>query len=157
RTEFMRLAAVKWRNGRRKGSHGSVILADLDHFKSINDVYGHPAGDYALQTFAATCRGVVRATDLVARYGGEEFILFLDGAPPDRAQQIAAEISDRLRATLTPEGMSLPTVSYGVAFARSGEGLEETIQAADHALYEAKTAGRDRAVLATTTSRGRSR
>ncbi|MET0447796.1 MAG: GGDEF domain-containing protein, partial [Aeromicrobium sp.] len=116
RTEFMRLAAVKWRNGRRKGSHGSVILADLDHFKSINDVYGHPAGDYALQTVAATCRGVVRATDLVARYGGEEFILFLDGAPPDRAQQNAAEISDRLRATLTPEGMSLPTVSYGVAF-----------------------------------------
>lgn len=154
RTEFMRLAAVKWRTGRRRAVHGSVVLADLDHFKSINDEFGHPAGDYALQTFAATCRGVVRSTDLVARYGGEEFILFLDGAPPDRAQQIAVEISERLRATLTPEGMSLPTVSYGVAAARSGDGLDETIELADHALYEAKTLGRDRAVLATSDTRG---
>ncbi|MET0931525.1 MAG: GGDEF domain-containing protein [Aeromicrobium sp.] len=155
RTEFMRLAASKWRSGRRSGAHGSVILADLDHFKSINDLYGHPAGDYALQTFAATCRGVVRSTDLVGRYGGEEFILFLDGGPPERAQQVAAEISDRLRTTQTPEGMSLPTVSYGVAYARSGDRLDETIELADHALYEAKTLGRDRTVLATSRSQGR--
>jgi diguanylate cyclase (GGDEF)-like protein len=149
RTEFMRLASVKWRAGGRHASHRSVILADLDHFKQINDEYGHAAGDYALQTFAAAVRGVVRSTDLVARFGGEEFIVLLDGAAPDRARQVAAEISERLRSTISPEGMSLPTVSYGVAYAASGDGLTETIEQADRALYEAKSSGRDRTVLRT--------
>lgn len=148
RTEFMRLAAVKWRSGRRGEVRGSLILADLDHFKRVNDMHGHPAGDYALQTFAAACRGVVRSTDLVGRYGGEEFIVFLEGATPDHARQVAAEISERLRSTLTPNGMPLPTVSYGVAFAEAAAGLDETIKLADTALYEAKRLGRDRVVLA---------
>lgn len=148
RTEFMRLAAVKWRSVRRNAVHGSLVLADLDHFKRINDEYGHPAGDYALQTFAAACRGVVRSTDLVGRYGGEEFILFLDGATPEDARRIAAQISERLASTLTPKGMPLPTVSYGVAFAESADGLDKTIERADHALYEAKKQGRDQVVLA---------
>jgi diguanylate cyclase (GGDEF)-like protein len=149
RTEFMRLAAARWRSQRRHEAHGSLILADLDHFKRINDRYGHAAGDYALQTFAAACRGVVRSTDLVGRYGGEEFIVFLGGAPPDQARQVAQQISERLRSTPSPEGMSLPTVSYGVAFAEAGAGLTETIALADRALYEAKSAGRDRTVLGT--------
>jgi diguanylate cyclase (GGDEF)-like protein len=102
-----------------------------------------------LQTFAAACRGVVRSTDLVGRYGGEEFIVFLGGAPPDQARQVAQQISERLRSTPSPEGMSLPTVSYGVAFAEAGAGLTETIALADRALYEAKSAGRDRTVLGT--------
>ncbi|MET1039293.1 MAG: GGDEF domain-containing protein [Aeromicrobium sp.] len=147
RTEFMRLAAVRWRTGRRGATHGSVVLADLDHFKRVNDAYGHAAGDYALQTFAAACRGVVRSTDLVGRYGGEEFILFLDGSPPEDARRIATEISEHLRTTLPPQSMSLPTVSYGVAFAESGRGLDETIELADQALYEAKASGRDRLVI----------
>ena len=126
-----------------------MILADLDHFKRINDRYGHAAGDYALQTFAAACRGVVRSTDLVGRYGGEEFIMFLGGAAPEAAGQVAAQISERLRSTPSPEGISLPTVSYGVAFAQAGDGLAETIARADRALYEAKAAGRDRTVLGT--------
>jgi diguanylate cyclase (GGDEF)-like protein len=147
RTEFMRLAAAKWRAGGSAGMRGSLILADLDHFKDINDAYGHPAGDYALQTFAAACRGAVRSTDLVGRYGGEEFVLFLDGAAPDRAQQIAADISERFQSTQTPDGMPLPTVSYGVAFAVAGDGFQTTIELADKALYEAKSGGRDRIVL----------
>lgn len=154
RTEFMRLAAVKWRSARRNAVHGSLILADLDHFKRINDEYGHPAGDYALQTFAAACRGAVRSTDLVGRYGGEEFIVFLDGATPVDARRIAAQISERLGSTLTPKGMPLPTVSYGVAFAESADGLDETIARADNALYEAKKQGRDRVVLAGTGTQG---
>ena len=147
RTEFMRLAAARWRSRRRHEAHGSLILADLDHFKRINDAYGHAAGDYALQTFAAACRGIVRSTDLVGRYGGEEFIVFLDGASPERAQEVSAQISARLRSTASPEGISLPTVSYGVAYAEAGAGLAETIELADRALYEAKSAGRDRTVL----------
>ena len=147
RTEFLRLASAKWHANRRREVHGSLILADLDHFKRINDEFGHAAGDYALQTFAAACRGVVRSTDLVARFGGEEFIVFLDGAAPDRARQIAADISERLRSTPHPEGMSMPTVSYGVAHAESGDGLTETIERADRALYEAKASGRNQIVL----------
>jgi diguanylate cyclase (GGDEF)-like protein len=147
RTEFLRLASARWRTGGRGGPRGSVILADLDHFKSINDEYGHAAGDYAIQTFAAACRRVVRSTDLVGRYGGEEFILFLDGAQPDNAQHVAVEISERLRTSPVPQGMSLPTVSFGIAFAEAGDTLDQTIELADKALYEAKTLGRDRLVV----------
>ncbi|MCW2839418.1 MAG: hypothetical protein JWR55_901 [Aeromicrobium sp.] len=155
RTEFLRLAATKWRSVQHGQVRGSVVLADLDHFKHINDQYGHAAGDYALQTFAAACRGVVRSTDLVGRYGGEEFVLFLDGARPEHARLVASKINERLRSTLVPDGMSLPTVSYGVACADAGRGLDETIELADAALYEAKTLGRDRVVLAGTGVRDR--
>jgi diguanylate cyclase (GGDEF)-like protein len=154
RAEFMRLAEARWAAGRRRSSRGSIILADLDHFKAINDRYGHPAGDYALQTFAAACRGAVRSTDLVGRYGGEEFIIFLDRVPAARALETAANISERLRSTLTPEGMILPTVSYGVAYAESGMSLNEAIEIADRALYDAKKRGRDRAEIGIAAAHG---
>ncbi|MET0821981.1 MAG: GGDEF domain-containing protein [Aeromicrobium sp.] len=147
RTEFMRQASAEWRSKHRSGAHGSLILADLDFFKTVNDTYGHPAGDYALQAFAATCRGIVRAGDLVGRYGGEEFIIFLPDVPTDRAEQIAVNISERLRATATPNGMSFPTVSYGIAAAGADTDLASAIARADRALYEAKSLGRDRAIL----------
>lgn len=148
RTEFMRQAAAEWRSERRSGTQGSLILADLDFFKDVNDTYGHPAGDYALQTFAATCRGVVRSTDLVGRYGGEEFVIFLPDVPPSRAEQIAGQISTRLREMATPNGMPFPTVSYGIAAASAadGAGLDEVIDRADQALYAAKSSGRDRVI-----------
>lgn len=147
RTEFMRQAAAEWRSKHRSGAHGSLILADLDFFKAVNDTYGHPAGDYALQAFAATCRGIVRSSDLVGRYGGEEFIIFLPGLPADRAEQIALGISERLRATATPNGMAFPTVSYGIASASGDTDLVDAIDRADRALYEAKSRGRDRVIL----------
>jgi diguanylate cyclase (GGDEF)-like protein len=147
RTEFMRQAAAEWRSKHRSGAHGSLILADLDFFKEVNDTYGHPAGDYALQAFAATCRGIVRSSDLVGRYGGEEFIIFLPDLPTDRAEEIAVSISERLRATATPNGMSFPTVSYGIASATADVDLVDAIGRADRALYEAKSQGRDRVIL----------
>jgi len=144
RTEFMRQAAAEWRDQSRSGASGSLILADLDFFKEVNDTYGHPAGDYALQTFAATCRGIVRSNDLVGRYGGEEFIIFLPDVPVARAEQIAAEISSRLREMETPNDMAFPTVSYGIATASGETELLDAIDLADRALYEAKAMGRDR-------------
>jgi diguanylate cyclase (GGDEF)-like protein len=150
RSAFLDLAENELRRLRRTGTTASLILADLDHFKTINDQFGHSAGDSALQAFARACAGTVRSTDLVGRYGGEEFILLLPGVTPDRAQEIAADISVRLQQTGSAIIPRLPTVSYGIASTGSGPGgLDAAVVLADAALYQAKTLGRDRAELAT--------
>ena len=79
RTAFLDLAEDELRRLNRASTTASLILADLDHFKAINDEYGHSAGDTALQAFADACMSTVRSTDLVGRYGGEEFIILLPG------------------------------------------------------------------------------
>lgn len=143
RTEFLRRAANEVRLLKRTSNEATLILADLDHFKDVNDSYGHPAGDQLLREFAAACLETVRSTDLVGRYGGEEFILLLPGTTLDRAEQIAAAISGRLRQASTPAGIRLPTVSYGVVRTVSSTSLEEAIASADAALYRAKQLGRN--------------
>lgn len=148
RTEFLRLAGEELRQVRRTHKPAQVILADLDHFKSINDQYGHLAGDHAIATFADICAGAVRSTDLVGRFGGEEFILLLVGASPERAAQVTAEIDDRMRtAAATRTDLHLPTVSYGIASLDPAADLERTIGFADAALYRAKAAGRNRSIF----------
>ncbi|MFP5368419.1 MAG: GGDEF domain-containing protein [Actinomycetes bacterium] len=118
--------------------------------KAVNDTYGHSAGDAILQSFAAVCRSAVRSTDLVARYGGEEFLILLPDAGADRAQQITAEISSRLRTARPPSGVAYPTVSYGIASVRAGEpNLAKMIASADAAMYQAKANGRDTSARAT--------
>jgi diguanylate cyclase (GGDEF)-like protein len=92
----------------------------------------------------------VRSTDLVGRYGGEEFILLLPGVRPERAREIAADISRRLQSSQSEVTPRLPTVSYGIAATAVGRvDLEALAMSADAALYRAKTLGRNRAVLAT--------
>ncbi|MCE3292014.1 MAG: hypothetical protein K0Q84_951 [Arthrobacter sp.] len=148
RAAFQDMAAEQLRTLPRNKAAGTVILADLDRFKSINDTYGHAAGDLALQAFADACRATVRSTDLVGRYGGEEFIIFAPGASPYRAETIAAEISRRLAEGAIPDVPSMPTVSYGIAVVPAGTlSLEDPVAVADAALYEAKSQGRNRAVL----------
>jgi diguanylate cyclase (GGDEF)-like protein len=142
RTEFMRLAAREIRHG----NHASVILADLDNFKSVNDTYGHDGGDQALELFANACRATVRGADLIARYGGEEFIFLLPGISSERAMQVTADISDLLRSTHVTGGIRLPTVSYGIASTAPSVDLASAIASADAALYRAKALGRNRAV-----------
>ena len=147
RAEFLRLATAELRRRSRTGTPVSLILADLDHFKTVNDRYGHTAGDSALQCFAAACMDSVRSTDLVGRYGGEEFILLLSGADADHAEEKTTEISRRLEAMQASGGLRLPTVSYGIASSGPGNGeLKAMIAAADAALYRAKSMGRNRAV-----------
>lgn len=148
RTEFLRLAARELARGGRVNQDSALILADLDHFKQLNDTYGHHAGDLALQAFAQACRETVRTSDLVSRYGGEEFILLLPRTGLDRAEQVAAQISRRFAEAAVSDEIAMPTVSYGlVAVATaSGAALPESIAAADAALYRAKTQGRNRAV-----------
>jgi diguanylate cyclase (GGDEF)-like protein len=149
RAAFLELAEHELHRLNRVRTTGSLVLADLDHFKAINDEFGHSAGDTALQAFADACRATVRATDLVGRYGGEEFILLLPGVTPEVASDIAAEISRRLEAWQSTAVPRLPTVSYGIAATGHGRGeLPKMVAAADAALYKAKSLGRDRSVLA---------
>lgn len=144
RTEFLHLAANAVRTRTSASSGAALILADLDHFKEINDTFGHKAGDQVLRDFADACRDTVRSTDLAGRYGGEEFILLLPRTTLDRAEQVAAEISERLRSISTVDGVELPTVSYGIGNTAIGTTIEETIALVDAALYQAKQLGRNR-------------
>lgn len=146
RTEFLRLAEEELRRSEQDGDLGQLILADLDHFKRINDEHGHLAGDRAIIAFADTCRGAVRATDLVGRYGGEEFIVLLAGAGPERADQVTDTVNAELRRLARDGELVLPTVSYGITGLDHGFDLEEAIERADQALYRAKEAGRNRVV-----------
>ncbi len=127
-----------------------IHVLDLDHFKDVNDHYGHEAGDAVLRSFARTCREVLRDEDLFARLGGEEFAIFLPGA--DLGGAIA--VGERLRArfastyTTTPVGNIQCTVSVGVAGTSSRSvKVGELLRRADEALYEAKDEGRDRVVF----------
>jgi diguanylate cyclase (GGDEF)-like protein len=149
RSGFLELAGDELRRIERSGRSASLILADLDHFKAVNDEHGHSAGDSALQAFAAACTGCVRSTDIVARYGGEEFVILLPGASPDLAEAIAKEIGLRLKIMDSPDIPRLPTASFGIAVTGTGTAdLGKTIAAADAALYQAKAQGRNRVVRA---------
>jgi diguanylate cyclase (GGDEF)-like protein len=153
RTAFMELATQEIDRLESSGSVSTLILADLDHFKDLNDSHGHAAGDAAIQAFAAACEASVRHTDLVGRYGGEEFTILLPGANSESAGIIASEISRRLALAKTPGGITFPTVSYGIAPSTIASAeLAHMIAAADKALYKAKSLGRNRAAYATPTS-----
>lgn len=129
----------------------SVVMADLDHFKRLNDTYGHPRGDKVLIAVAETLRQLSRASDIVARYGGEEFTLILPETQADEAR-VLAERARQCVAALDlseAEGEALDlTLSLGVASYHAGDTPESLIEAADEALYEAKREGRNRVVVA---------
>ena len=136
----------------RDGSDVAVIVADLDHFKNVNDTLGHLAGDTVLREVAGRLRSNLRGYDAVGRYGGEEFLVVLPSCGP----RPAGEIAERLRKAVAEKPVQLPegavhvTLSLGVATCKtcSSEQLEAVIRAADAALYEAKAKGRNRVVLA---------
>ncbi|MBI2892614.1 MAG: diguanylate cyclase [Deltaproteobacteria bacterium] len=128
---------------RRAGRPLSVAMFDVDHFKTYNDTYGHPAGDEVLRKVASAVRREARAADLVARYGGEEFVVAMPDADRDAAQAAA----ERIRRHVQAEGVV--TISGGIAcFPEDGEDAESLIEQADRALYRAKRAGRDRIAVA---------
>jgi diguanylate cyclase (GGDEF)-like protein len=146
RAGFVHHAKAAMHAARRHGTSGSLIMADLDHFKQVNDVHGHQAGDQALVAFADSCRSAVRVSDVVARHGGEEFVLLLPGADSDRADEVARTISEEM-ARRSPLGeVVLPTVSFGIAPLDLASSLEHVLEQADAALYRAKATGRNRAV-----------
>jgi two-component system cell cycle response regulator len=135
---------------RRYAQPLSVVMADLDHFKTINDTYGHQTGDVVLQHAVALARSALRKADWMARYGGEEFVIVLPETPLQGAY-VVAERMRRLCAETpveTPEAKIVVTASFGVAtidgVPASNEDAEAMLREADKALYESKHAGRNR-------------
>jgi len=139
--------ALEWRRAERVGDPLGLILLDIDDFKSVNDTYGHQAGDEVLRRVGRVLAATVRQIDLAARYGGEEFGVIV----PETDLDGAIELAERLRAALAAEQIELPsgdrlsvTASFGAAVKGDLPGGEELVAAADEALYEAKRAGKNR-------------
>ncbi|NTV38596.1 MAG: GGDEF domain-containing protein [Demequinaceae bacterium] len=145
RTEFGQRAECALR-GRRAGEIPAIIVADLDHFKAVNDRDGHAAGDKALVAFADAVRRTLDARDIAARFGGEEFVFLIADADRRRISSVAGGI-DATFAAAGPRESAWPTVSYGAALWDGDACLDEFIAAADRALYVAKERGRARLVI----------
>ncbi|MFW5879023.1 MAG: diguanylate cyclase [Myxococcota bacterium] len=138
-------------SSRRYEGSCSLILSDVDHFKGVNDTYGHPVGDLVLKGVARILQSEARDTDVVARYGGEEFAVILPQTDAEGARVIAERIRCRIEEEIfqTEVGPLRVTISMGIAgFPRHGEHKQELIEKADQALYAAKESGRNRVVIA---------
>ncbi len=132
----------------RKAQPVSIVVADLDHFKRVNDEWGHEYGDNVLKSVAAVMQASIRGTDLAARFGGEEFVLLLAYADIEAAQRVAQRIRVGISESLPPlpDGRRV-TLSLGVAAYPFGSDLRESVMQADRQLFRAKEAGRDQVVV----------
>jgi len=153
RRYFQSHLAALLAQGHTRGVIASLMVIDIDHFKSVNDTYGHDAGDEVLRECANRLRSAVRGVDVVARFGGEEFVLLM----PDTDAAAGQHVAERIRISMEREGFPIHqgrqainlTVSIGVATA--GEGLKNgdaLFKMADEALYRAKKSGRNRVMMA---------
>ena len=137
--------AQEWSRLMRHGGHLSLVMADIDHFKNVNDQFGHPVGDEVLRQVAGLLDDGCRESDMLARYGGDEFVI----VAPETAPQSAADFVERLRTGICARPLEVRdktvevTASFGVAGNEGHSTPEEMIQAADQALYRAKSAGRN--------------
>lgn len=143
--------------GQRHNHATSIVLLDVDHFKSVNDTHGHHAGDAVLRRVSSVLREAGREIDLPARHGGEEFLLILPETPLDGAVRVAERLRSRLakaRTELEDGEVLRVTASFGVAAAAGlrEEGVDELLQRADEALYAAKESGRNRVCISKVTS-----
>ena len=130
----------------RGGIGATMILADFDHFKRLNDLHGHARGDRALLAFGDACRAHLGPGELAGRWGGEEFILFLTSGGTERARAVAALLSESV-ARVGRRGEEPLTLSYGIVDGASAVSFDVLVSRADDALYRAKDAGRDRSVV----------
>ncbi|MUH01409.1 diguanylate cyclase [Scytonema sp. UIC 10036] len=151
RRHLFALAEQELNRSQRYSSIFSVLILDIDHFKQINDIYGHAVGDRVLTSMAQTVLNCLRTVDFFGRFGGEEFVAFL----PERDIDVAITVAERIRenlektAILVQEQQIFITVSIGVAsYNLADETVDVIIQRADKALYHAKNQGRNRVVAA---------
>ncbi len=151
RRHFYYVAQTELERSHRYDREMAIILLDIDHFKWVNDCYGHLVGDQVLQALASRCRNNLRIFDSIGRFGGEEFIILL----PETGIHEALQIAERLRHAIetisiaTPKGRATITISLGVSFFVSGKpvSLDHLVDFADKALYQAKENGRNRVAV----------
>lgn len=154
RRSFLRTAGILLARARRSGEPSTLVLADIDHFKDINDQYGHAVGDEILKEVAERIRSAMREMDLVCRWGGEEILLLL----ADTSQTVAKVAVERIRSRITgapietAAGPICITFTFGIAAIETD--LNEAIVAADRAMYSGKAAGRNRIVIADPNAHG---
>ena len=150
RRHFTHLSGTELQRARRYDRPVSLLLLDIDHFKKINDTFGHAVGDEAIRFLCSTCRQVLRQSDALGRLGGEEFGILL----PETEIKAALAFAERLRAQINSACLPLNsqaeplrfTTSIGVAVARPDDTFDTLLHRADVALYEAKNTGRNRVV-----------
>lgn len=146
RRGFVEASEAELERFRRSGRPFTIVLADVDHFKAVNDRFGHATGDEVLRSAAAAIRANLRAQDVVARWGGEEFILLL----PETAEAGGVRAAEFVREQVAASPIALAagplrlTLSFGVSEHRAERNLDATLAAADRALYRAKEGGRNR-------------
>lgn len=146
RSAFLERARVALDARAPSDAAGALIVADIDHFKDVNDLHGHPYGDRVLVAFSRATQATLGENDFAGRFGGEEFVIFLAEGSAHTAVSVTDAINAAFESTAEPS-RTLPTVSYGVAPIRAGVGLHEAIEMADRALYRAKRAGRSQAAV----------
>ncbi|OOZ73359.1 hypothetical protein BOW49_09315 [Solemya velum gill symbiont] len=148
RRQFYRLGEPEVDRSHRYGRPLSLLILDADHFKQVNDTYGHGVGDHILIALATGLEQSLRSSDIPARFGGEEFVVLMPETPSDTANEIAerlrAMVAERIVVTSTGERVSV-TISIGVSSLQPEDtDLDQMIKRADRALYRAKEAGRNR-------------
>ena len=150
RRHFDGAAKLEVMRARRYGRPLSAVMMDLDHFKRVNDTFGHTVGDRVLVAVSGLCLGLARKMDLKARLGGEEFCLLLPETPVESASVLAERLRADIEAMpLEADGQAFRiTASLGIAGYAAGDELEAVLERADGALYAAKESGRNRVVLA---------
>lgn len=147
RRSFNESFALAMSSARRHGHPLSLISIDLDHFKKVNDTFGHSIGDLVLKEFSNLLKELVRAEDIASRWGGEEFIVLL----PNTSREAAAKLAERIRSTFERQSSSAAplavTASFGVVQLQNGDDEDGLIRRVDDALYKAKHEGRNRVII----------
>jgi diguanylate cyclase (GGDEF)-like protein len=149
RRHFWTLATAEWSRFQRYYRPLSVLMIDVDHFKAVNDRYGHAVGDEALVAVANACREGKRSSDIVGRLGGEEFAMLLPETDLDQARIVAERVRQSVAASALQADRVHFNVTASVGFAAASvsmSGFEALLHAADQALYQAKAEGRNRTV-----------
>ena len=139
---FMQKLEEEIERAKRNGNKFSLIMLDIDRFKSINDRFGHNAGDLVLKSMAEMIKNRIRKIDTLARWGGEEFVLLLPDTPMENAARLAEELRESL-SRMDIQGVGRVTASFGVAGYCPGDSVDSLVNKADNMMYEAKAAGRN--------------
>ena len=143
RLKLDELMLIKIEAFRRYNVDFSIILLDIDNFKSVNDTYGHDVGDYVLQTIAKTLRTHIRITDIIGRWGGEEFLIICNNTNLDNSKILAENIR-KIVENIKFDKVGTKTISLGLSEFQKDDDVKSIFKRADDALYEAKTTGKNK-------------